>query len=393
VWLLGGVIASLSTLVLAELAAALPEAGGKYVYAREAYGPAAGFVAGWSELLVTRGFSGAAKAVVIAEYVVLLLGRGSVPLLAAAVVVGFFILHSGGLRAGREFQNVTTLAKVLVLLAIAAAGVFGGDGRGFGATMEVAPEFAGLIGFALAYQAVAFAYYGWEDAAKMAEETRNPGRSLPRILVGGALTVAALYLLINVAFLSALTPLEMAGSTLVVADVLRGTFGAAAGTAVVVASLAILLSSLNVNFLGMPRVAFGLARDALGPSRFTQVSGRGTPGPALAFVSVVILGLALTGAFEFLIRYMMTVAITVDLIVLGGIFRLRRLRPELARPLRVPLYPWLPAVAVFLQFIVLAVIVSTQPMLALGAAAMLGTLWLAGWVVVRRSKPPVRPGA
>ncbi len=386
VWFLGGIVVALSTLVLAEMAAALPEAGGKYVYAREAYGPQVGFLAGWSELLVTRAFSGAAKAVVIAEYLVLLLGRGSVRLLAAAVVVGFFFLHSRGLRLGRGFQNVSTVVKVLLLLAMCAAGILGGDGRGFGATMDVAPEFAGLLGFALAYQAVAFAYYGWEDAAKMAEETDNPGRSLPRILVGGAATVAGLYLLINVAFLSALTPQEMSGSPLVAADALRGTFGTAAGTVVTVASLVILLSSLNVNFLGMPRVAFGLARNGLAPSRFTRVGERGTPGPALVFVSAVILGLAVTGAFEFLIRFMMTVAITVDLVVLSGIFRLRRLRPELARPRRVPLYPWIPAAAVLLHVIVLAVIVLTQPMLALGAAVMLGVLWMSGWFVVRNAK-------
>ncbi len=386
VWFLGGIVVALSTLVLAEMAAALPEAGGKYVYAREAYGPQVGFLAGWSELLVTRAFSGAAKAVVIAEYLVLLLGRGSVRLLAATVVVGFFFLHSRGLRVGRGFQNVSTVAKVLLLLAMCAAGILGGDGRGFGATMEVAPEFAGLLGFALAYQAVAFAYYGWEDAAKMAEETSDPGRSLPRILVGGAVTVAGLYLLINVAFLSALTSQEMSGSPLVAADALRGTFGTAAGTVVTVASLVILLSSLNVNFLGMPRVAFGLARDGLAPSRFTQVGEGGTPGPALVFVTAAILGLAVTGAFEFLIRFMMTVAITVDLVVLSGIFRLRRLRPELARPLRVPLYPWIPAVTVLLHFIVLSIIVLSQPMLALGAAAMLGVLWMSGWFVVRDAK-------
>jgi APA family basic amino acid/polyamine antiporter len=383
VWFLGGVVVALSTLVLAEMAAALPEAGGKYVYAREAYGPQVGFLAGWSEILVTRAFSGAAKAVVIAEYLVLLLGRGSVPLLAAAVAMGFFVLHSRGLRTGRGFQNISTVAKVFVLLAICAAGVLGGDGRGFGATMEVDPELAGLLGFALAYQSVAFAYYGWEDAAKMAEETKNPGRNLPRILVGGAAAVAGLYLLLNVAYLAALTPQEMAGSSLVAADALRGILGAAAGTLVTVASLVILLSSLNVNFLGMPRVMFGLARDGLAPSHFTRVGEGGTPGPALMFVTVLILGLAVSGTFEFLIRFMMTVAITVDLVVLSGIFRLRRLQPRLARPLKVPLYPWLPAATLLLYFLVLAVVVWTQPALALGAGAMLGVLWLSGWITVR----------
>lgn len=383
VWLFGGVVVALSTLVLAEMAAALPLAGGKYVYAREAYGPEMGFVVGWSELLVTRAFSGAAKAVVIAEYIVLLVGRGSVPILAGTVLLGFFFLHSGGLKIGRDFQNLSTLAKVAFLLAIGAAGIFGGDGRGFLASMEVAPEYAGLLGFALAYQSISFTYYGWEEPAKLAEETQNPGRSLPFILLGGAGAVAVLYLLINLAFLSALTPEEMAGSQLVAADALHATFGGAAGTFVTVASLVILLSSLNVQFLGMPRVALGLARERLAPSRFLQVGAKGTPHWGLAFTATILFALAVTGAFEFLIRFMMTVAFAVDLFILGGIFVLRRRRPELPRPLRVPLYPWLPAVTLLLYFLVLLTIVWTQPELGLGAAIMLGTLGVLGWLVTR----------
>jgi APA family basic amino acid/polyamine antiporter len=386
VWAFGGVVVVLSTLVLAEMAAALPQAGGKYVYAREAYGPHVGFVVGWSELLVTRGFSGAAKAVVIAEYLVLLLGRGSVPILAATVVLAFFLLHTGGLKVGRDFQNISTLAKVLFILAIGAAGVVGGDGSGFFTSMEVSPEFSGLLGLALAYQAIAFSYYGWEEPAKLAEETMDPGRSLPRILVGGAVAVAILYLLINLAFLSALTPEEMAGSPLVAADALHATFGGAAGTFVTVASLVILLSSLNVQFLGMPRVVLGLSREGMAPSGFLRVSARGTPQPALVFITVILLGLAVTGAFEFLMRFMMAVAFAVDLVVLAGIFVLRHRRPDLPRPLLVPFFPWLPGVTVVLYFLVFATIVTTQPALGLGAAVMIGVLWLAGWGTLRTSK-------
>jgi len=386
VWAFGGVVVVLSTLVLAEMAAALPQAGGKYVYAREAYGPQVGFVVGWSEILVTRGFSGAAKAVVIAEYLVLLMGRGSVPILAAAVVLAFFLLHTGGLKAGRNFQNISTSAKVLFILAIGAAGVLGGDGSGFFTSMEVSPEFGGLLGLALAYQAISFTYYGWEEPAKLAEETMDPGRSLPRILVGGAVAVAILYLLINLAFLNALTPEEMAGSPLVAADALHATFGGAAGTFVTVASLVILLSSLNVQFLGMPRVVLGLSREGMAPSGFTRVSPRGTPQPALLFITVILLALAVTGAFEFLVRFMMAVAFAVDLVVLAGIFVLRRRRPDLPRPLLVPFFPWLPGVTVLLYALVLATIVITQPALGVGAAAMIGALWLAGWGTLRTSK-------
>ena len=94
-WAFGGVVAALSTLVLAEMAAALPEAGGKYVYARYAWGDTMGFVAGWSELIVSRGFSGASKAVLIATYILVLNGgRGSVPVVAISIVLAFFLLHT-----------------------------------------------------------------------------------------------------------------------------------------------------------------------------------------------------------------------------------------------------------------------------------------------------------
>ena len=384
VWVLGGVVAALSTLVLAEMAAALPKAGGKYVYAREAFGPVAGFVAGWSELLVSRAFSGAIKAVAIAEYIIILVGSGSVRLLAVGVVAGYVILHLGGLKVGTTFQNITTAIKVLVLLAIAAAGIAAGDGSGLIAPPTI--EHASLLGFALAYQSVAFAYYGWEDAAKMAEEIRDPGRSLPRILIGGAVAVAVLYLLVNTAYLAALTPQEMAGSELVARDAVQGVFGNTAATFVVVASLLILISSGNVNFLGMPRVAFGLARSGLAPKIFQYVSPRGTPVAGLFLIGTVILVLASTGALEFLIQFMMLVAISVDLMVLSAFFRLRRTRPELERPLRVPGGVWTAGATIVLYLLILGIIVGTQPRLAVGAVVILGGLGVAGVLTQRMSK-------
>jgi APA family basic amino acid/polyamine antiporter len=392
VWVLGGIVVALSTLVLGEMAAALPEAGGKYVYARHAWGPMMGFVAGWSELLVSRGFSGAAKAVAIAEYIRILTGgRGSLPILAGAVCLGFFVLHTRGLKASTTFQNVTTAVKVLIVLLIAAAGLWAGDFAGFSTTgappspADVAGPMAGLLAFALAYQSISFAYYGWEDAAKMAEEVKEPGTALPKILVGGSLTVMVLYLLMNVGFLAALTPEEMAGSELVAQDAIAAVFGSAAGTVVVVASLLILVSSLNVNFLGLPRVAYGLAKHGLAPKSFARVDERGTPRNALYFIAGWITVLAISGQFEFLIRFLMTVAITVDAMVLLGYFKLRRSRPDLVRPFRMPGHPVLPAITIALYALILAIRMGPQPQLALGAGGMLLTIYLAGRWTTRRT--------
>ena len=386
-WFFGGVVVALSTLVLAEMAAALPEAGGKYVYARHAWGPTMGFVAGWAELLVSRGFSGAAKAVAIGEYIRILTGgRGSISLYALAVCVAFFFLHTRGLKASTQFQNITTAIKVLIVFGIAAAGLAAGEFAGFQPSVTSASgPTAGLLGFALAYQSISFAYYGWEDAAKMAEEVEDPGTALPKILVGGSLAVMVLYLLLNTAFLAALTPAEMAGSELVAQDAITAVFGSAAGTVVVVASLLILISSLNVNFLGLPRVAYGLAQHGLAPKAFAEVDARGTPRKALYFISAWIGLMALSGQLELLIRFMMTVAITVDTMVLMGYFKLRWSKPDLERPFNMPGHPWLPAVTVALYLAILAILVGTQPQLALGAGAMIAAIFIAGFFTARRN--------
>ena len=387
-WFFGGVVVALSTLVLAEMAAALPEAGGKYVYARHAWGPTMGFVAGWAELLVSRGFSGAAKAVAIGEYIRILTGgRGSISLYALAVCVAFFFLHTRGLKASTQFQNITTAIKVLIVFGIAAAGLAAGEFAGFQPSVTSASgPTAGLLGFALAYQSISFAYYGWEDAAKMAEEVEDPGTALPKILVGGSLAVMVLYLLLNTAFLAALTPAEMAGSELVAQDAITAVFGSAAGTVVVVASLLILISSLNVNFLGLPRVAYGLAQHGLAPKAFAEVDARGTPRKALYFISAWIGLMALSGQLELLIRFMMTVAITVDTMVPMGYFKLRWSKPDLERPFNMPGHPWLPAVTVALYLAILAILVGTQPQLALGAGAMIAAIFIAGFFTARRNR-------
>ena len=392
-WFFGGVVAGLSTLVLAEMAAALPEAGGKYVYARHAWGDTMGFVAGWSEIFVTRGFSGASKAVLIATYLFLLARPGSteapagpwIGLVALAVVLAYFLLHTRGLQASTIFQNVMTALKVLIVLAIAVVGIAGGAAAETTAPLISGETGAGLLGYALAYQSISFAYYGWEDAAKMSEEVIDPGTALPKILLGGAMAVMFMYLMMNVSFLSALTPGQMAASELVARDATAAVFGDTAGIVVLVASLLILISSANVNFLGLPRVAFGLAREGLAPRALGEVDARGTPRNALYMITIWIGLLAVTGEFERLIRFMMTTAITVDTMVLLGYFKLRADRPDLKRPFRMPGHPILPAITVALYIAILGILIYTQPELALGAGAMLAAMFLAGVITTKRN--------
>ncbi len=384
VWIAGGAIALVSAMVFSEMAAMYPEAGGKFAYAREAFGPLGGFVAGWSEVIVTRGgFPAASKAIVIGEYLILLTGWGGIRAWAAAVIVGFTALHLIGLRAGRGFQNVVTTLKVLLILVIIGASFVGGTGAGWESQAATSPERGLLLGLALAYLSVSFTYYGWDDAVKMAEEIRDPGWRLPRILIFGAIGVAVLYIAINAAFLSTLTPAEMSGSPLVAADAAAVAFGEAGRTFITVTAIVILISSLNVNFLAVPRVAFGMARRGLASARFLGVSRRGTPVGGLVLTTIVVFVLAMTRSFELLIQFMMFVAISVDAMILLGLFRLRMARPNEQRPYRVPGYPWLPAAAVLLYVTILVLVAVTQPKLALGGSALLAAIVVAGAIWLR----------
>ena len=385
-WLFGGLVALLASLAVAELAAMHPAAGGKFVYAREAFGPIAGFVTGWAEILVTRGFSAASKAIVIGEYLILLTGWGAIRPWAALVVVVFFLINALGLRTGRVVQNVVTLIKVGLILLIVAAGFWGGDGASWRADSVFVPDPSPLLGLSLAYLAVAFTYYGWDDFLKMAGEVKNPGRTVPRVLIIGATSVAVLYLLVNLAFLSALTPAEAAGSPLVAADAVGAVFGNTGQRLITVAALVILVSSLNVQFMGLPRVAFGLAHEGLGPAPLRRLSPHGTPLAGLVVVSLLIFVMAMTRSFERLIQYLSIVAITIDAMVLASLFRLRRTQAAVPRPFVTPGYPWLPAITVGLYVCVLVIIIATQPELTLGGGALVALLMAAGWVWTRRAK-------
>ncbi len=386
IWVAGAVPAALAALVLAELGAMIPAAGGKYAYVRAAYGDAAAAFAGWGEVLLNRSFTGALKAVLIGEYLVLLAGRGSAQILGAGVALAFLFVHVPGVREGRRFQNVSTVLKVGLLFAIVGAGFVFGDGVSWQGGASAAPAQGLLLGIVLAMQSTFFTYYGSEASLQMAEEMREPGRAVPRMLLLGVGSVTALYLLINAAMLHALPPSAMAGSELVARDVLTLGLGPLAGTAVAVVALGILVSSINYNFLGTPRVPYGLARDGLAPRAFLRINEGGTPTAGLYLTAGLIFVLTASGTFELLIRFMSFFTLVVDGFVLTTIFVLRRRRPDAARPFRVPGYPVVPALAVLLYASLVAVIAATQPRLAAGGALLLGGVAVAAWLLTRRAR-------
>ena len=259
--------------------------------------------------------------------------------LVGIVLIGLVTgLNLVGVAAGRWAQNLATAAKVTALAGVVLVAGVAGSGAGWRTSLPDAPTgFAVWGALALAFQGVIWTYYGYPDAAKIAEEVEDPGRRLPLILLAGILGVTALYLLLNAAFLQVLPMERIASSTLVAGDVASEIFGARAGVVMAALALLVVLASLNGNVFVTPRVIFGLARDGLGPSVLARVNAGGTPWTAMILVGVVASALAATGTFEKLLSLAIVFILVIDGFMVLVLFRLRRLGGEPA--FRVPLYP------------------------------------------------------
>src|SRR6266513_2505215 len=301
-WVLGGALAFLGALCFAELATRHPRAGGKYVYVREAFGPRAGFVVGWVESVGMYTAAIAAIGVAAAEFLVRLTGwdSGSIPWLGAGLVALFTAVNLIGVASGRWVQNLVTAAKVLALGSVVVIAFARGTGAGWHGALPDAPRGAAVWpALAIASRSVIWTYYGYPDAAKIAEEVVDPGRTLPRVLLGGIAIVTALYLLLNAAFL----------------HVLR-------------LALLVVLASINGNVFVTPRVLFGLAREGLAPGALARVNRGGTPWVAMLLVGAVAVALAATGTFEKLLGLAIAEVLVIDGLTVAALFPLRTREPR-----------------------------------------------------------------
>ena len=380
-WVLGGALALVGALIFAELATRFPKAGGKYVYAREAFGPRAAFVIGAVEGLVLYPAAIAAISVAAGEFVARLFGwsRG-ISLLGPAFVVLFTLINLTGVATGRWVQNVVTTAKILALGGVVVVAFAAGDGVGWHGALAGAPRGLEVWGaLAVAFQAVIWTYYGYVEAAKIAEEIVEPERTLPRVFLLGIAVVTGLYLLLNAAFLHVLPFEQVAASNLVAGDAAAAIFGTNGNLVITVLALLVVLASLNGNVFVTPRVLFGLARDGLAPAVLARVNAGGTPAPAMVLVGVVAVGLAATGQFGTLLSLAILIVLVIDGFSVAALYRLRQRQPE--APFRAPLYPHLLTLFIGVYVVLFVGSALAQPRLALMTAAVLVGTWCLSWAV------------
>lgn len=350
VWAVGGILALAGALSYSELGAAMPEAGGEYVYLREAYSPLVGFLSGWVSFFI--GFSGAIAAIALlfAHYMAHFFPAVAPPrpagiALAIALVWVLAVVHLVGVGPGGFVQRILTVAKVAAILLLLVAGFTLGTGDT--AHFRSGGE-AVWSNFPVSLVFVMFAYSGWNAAAYLAGEIRDPGRNLPLALVSGTLVVTALYLGLNAFYLYALPIPEMAGVQAIAEKASVAAFGELASHLMSAILLLAITGSTSAMILAGPRVYYAMARDGVFPRAIADVHpGFQTPARAILLQSVwTTILICFWASLEKLLVYTGFALVLFAALAVCAVFVLRIRRPDLPRPYRVPGYPLVPALFV-----------------------------------------------
>lgn len=348
VWAVGGLVTLTGALTFAELGAMFPEAGGVYVYLKEAYGDLLGFLYGWAYLLVICSGAIAALSIAFAYYLDFLipLGKTGITVVAIVSIVCMTIINIIKVKAGEIFSNIFTGLKLIGIAGIVVIGFLGGNPGLISQTQDSTVSPGTLISaFGLALIGVLWSYGGWQHASFLAGEVKNARGTVPKAMIIGALTVTAAYLLINLAYLFLLPIDQMAASKSVAADAVNTIFPF--GSRLIAAVIAVsVIGTAGIYTLSAPRIYFAMAQDDLFFKKLAKVHHRfRTPTNAILIQSGwAIILLLFWGTFEDVITY---VAFT-DWIFFGltafAVFVFRRSRKDMARSYKTTGYPLTPAI-------------------------------------------------
>ncbi|HEX6099168.1 MAG TPA: APC family permease [Thermoanaerobaculia bacterium] len=385
IWIIGALYALLGANALSELATLVPRSGGQYVFVRHGLGDYAGFVVGWSDWISTCGTT-AAVAIVVGEYTVSLIPAARTQqVVALAVVALFTIVQWLGIRSGSALQNVTSLAKALALLVfVAACFWFGTRSPAAPTAMTLAAEGGMLLAFIIALQAVIYTYDGWSAVIYFSEEVKDHGKNIPRAMLSGVVSIAVIYLLINVAFMAVVALPTIAGSNFAAGVVVDRIFGSAGQNLLRALVVLILLSAVSSNVLMAPRVIYAMAKDGLFWRGAREVNRGGTPDVALMISSMLAAAFIVTNTFETVIAKLAFFFVANYALSFTALFVLRRREPGAPRPYRAWGHPFTTALALLASLAFLGGAVAGDTKSSLWAIGLLAASVPVYLVVKRR---------
>jgi APA family basic amino acid/polyamine antiporter len=403
VWVITGVLTLTAALSYGELAGMFPQAGGQYVYLREAFGPLAGFLYGWTLFTVIQTGTIAAVGMAFAKYTAfflpavgesyVLLDLGVVRVngaqaLAISSILLLTLMNTRGVQLGKLIQNVFTTTKIVSVVALAVVGIVIGwnsevftlnwstltTGTAASSWTPLTASTPILFAVAVAMVGSVFSSDAWNNITFAAAEVRDPAKTIPRALMIGVTLVTLLYLACNVAYLG-LLPLmgDPEGTTALArgishatndrvgaaaADVMFGTVGAS------VMAILIMISTFGCNnglILSGSRAYFAMAADGLFFTKAASLNKRGVPATSLWIQAVWASALCLSGSYGDLLDYVVFAVLVFYVLTIAGIFHLRRTRPDIPRPVRAVGYPILPAIYIVgAVFICVALLIYKQ---------------------------------
>ncbi len=370
VWILGGVLALTGALTYAELSSMMPEAGGIYVFLTKTFGGLFGFLFGWVYFFVVNTGAIAALSIVFSTYLGYFIPMTPTQIRVVAIsgIVILTLINIRGVKSGAIFSNLFTVLKVIGIIGLILVGFgFGSSSTSdFSAPLQDMPT--GLAGaLAVAMVGVIWSCGGWQHTTFTAAEAKNPKRDVPLAMISGAVAIAIIYVLTNIAYMYLLSPAEIAGSSHVAADAVEKALGPIGGSLIALAIFISTFGTAGIYTLSAPRIYFAMARDKVFFHKAAEIHPRyGTPAFAIIFQSTwAIILILFWGTFENLISYV----VFTDAIFFGlaatAIFVLRKRMPNVKRPYKTLGYPVTPIIFIAIEVWFVVTIVSEKPLQSL----------------------------
>lgn len=348
VWAIGGVITLTGALTFGELGSIFPQAGGIYIFLKEAYGGWLGFLYGWAYLLIITSGSIAVLSLAFSYYLSFFIPMNDTWKILTSIIAISVLTTLNVLRAkfGEMFSNIFTGLKILGILIIIGVGLFYGNSelsfKGFGLSSS---GNTGLSSFGVALVGVLFSYGGWQHASFLAGETKNPSRNVPIAMITGAIVVTIIYLLVNMSYMLLLPINTIASSQKVAAEAVSTIlpFGGMLVAAIIAVST---LGTIGIYTLSAPRIYYAMAEDGLFFKSIAKVHPVfKTPVNAIIVQSIwAIILLLFWGTFEDLITYTVSVEWIFFTLAATGIFIFRKKLKNVERPYKTFGYPVTPLI-------------------------------------------------
>ena len=347
-WVLAGIMTITAGLTAAEVSAAIPKTGGMMVYIEEIYGKKLGFLTGWMQSVLFFPATIAAISVMFGQQAAILLGNESLVIpMTVGVILLIGVLNTFGSKTSGAIQTVSTVCKLIPLVLIIVFGFIKGGGNNPIVQPLVAEGISptGVIGQLLV--AILFAYDGWINVGAIAGEMKNPGKDLPKAIVGGLSLVMGVYVVINLAYLWVLPASELAKYDSPASAVAEVLFGSIGGKIINVGILVSVFGCINGYLLTGPRITYTLGKQKTIPVIFGKLNKNDVPANATLLMAVLSALYALSGQFNLLSDLAMFAVWSFYVLTFIGVMKLRKTHPNLNRPYKVPLYPIIPLIAIF----------------------------------------------